>query len=255
LIYNCRAMRKPTPSTLVFFGLVVFNAALAAVASFLPQGAIPGAQEVEIPLMQIAIFSAGLVFFLYGGLGYVGLRLTRKLGYPDLLDARVTTRQRFVIPCIAGLWLGLIFIIADNVFARFHSYGPLPHPPFPTSIIASFSAGIGEEMVFRLFFISLLVWLVSRVAMKGQMERVVYWNAAIFSAVFFAAGHLPSVMLLLGVYTMAGIPPAMMAEIFLLNGALSLVAAYFMRRSGYLAAVTVHTSADIVWHVIWGLLR
>ena len=39
------------------------------------------------------------------------------------------------------------------------------------------------------------------------------------------------------------------------NQTLSLVAAYFLRRSGYLAAVTVHTSADTVWHVIWGLLR
>ena len=43
--------------------------------------------------------------------------------------------------------------------------------------------------------------------------------------------------------------------IFLLNGTLSLVAAYFFRRSGYLAAATVHTAADFVWHVLWGLLR
>jgi len=62
-------------------------------------------------------------------------------------------------------------------------------------------------------------------------------------------------MILLETSTPADIPPTMMAEIFLLNGVLSLVAAYFLRRSGYLAAATVHTSADLVWHVIWGLLR
>jgi membrane protease YdiL (CAAX protease family) len=248
-------MKKMSPSTIVFFGLVLLTAALAAIATFMPQGLDEMMPEDSAPLWQFALIAAGSVLFLYGGLGYVGLRLTRKLGYPDLLDTRVTTRQRFVIPCIVGLWLGLIFIVADNIFSRFHQYGPLPHPPFPTSILASFSAGIGEEMVFRLFFIPFLVWLISRVVLKGAQEQLTFWNAAIFSAIFFAAGHIPSVMYLLDVTTLSAIPPAMMAEIFLLNGALSLVAAYFLRRSGYLAAATVHTSADIVWHVIWGLLR
>jgi len=244
-----------TPSTMLFFGLVVLNALLAAVTTFMPQGTPTGMPEGESGLLLIAVMNGVLVLVAYGALGYVGLRLTRKLGYPDLLDARVSTRQRFVNPCIVGLWLGLIFIVADNIFSRFHQYGPLPHPPFPTSIVASFSAGIGEEMVFRMFFIPFLVWLISRVVLKGQQERVTYWNAAIFSAVFFAAGHIPAVMYLLDINTLSGIPAAMMAELFVLNGTLSLVAAYFLRRSGYLAAVTVHTSADIVWHVIWGLLR
>jgi membrane protease YdiL (CAAX protease family) len=235
--------------------LVVVNAVLAGVATFMPQGLPQALPDGELDLLPIALLNAGAVLFIYGGLGYAGLRLTRKLGYPDLLDTRVSTRQRFVPPTIVGLWLGLLFIVADNIFGRFHQYGPLPHPPFPTSVLASISAGIGEEMIFRLFFIPFLVWLISRVVLKGAQEQVVFWNAAIFSAIFFAAGHLPSVMFLLGTTSLSDIPAAMMAEIFLLNGTLSLVAAYFLRRSGYLAAATVHTSADIVWHVIWGLLR
>lgn len=248
-------MNRPSPSTIVFLGLVLLSAILAGVATFMPQGAALGLPEGEVDLLAFALMNAGIVLVLYGGLGYIGLRLTRKLEYPDLLDARVTNRQRFLNPCIAGLWLGLLFIIADNVFSRFHHYGPLPHPPFPTSVLASLSAGIGEEMVFRLFFIPLLVWLISHVVLKGKMERPIFWNAAIFSAMFFAIAHIPAVMLLLGMESPSEIPVPMMAELFLLNGSLSLVAAYFLRRSGYLAAVTVHTSADIVWHVIWGLLR
>jgi membrane protease YdiL (CAAX protease family) len=248
-------MNKTTLSTRVFFGLVVLNAILAALATTMPQGLPAELSENALPVVQLALVAASSMLVLYGGLGYLGLRLTRKLGYPDLVDARVTNRQRFLTPCIVGLWLGIVFIIADNLFSRFHSYGPLPHPPFPTSIVASLSAGIGEEMVFRLFFIPFLVWLVSRVVLKGAQERVTFWNAAIFSAIFFGAGHIPAIMILLDLNTPAAIPPALLAEVFLLNGLLSLVAAYFLRRSGYLAAVTVHTSADIVWHVIWGLLR
>lgn len=248
-------MDRLSTSTVVFIGLVVLNAILAGAITFMPQGTPLSMPEGEIDPLPLALMNAALVLFLYGGLGYIGLRLTRKLGYPDLLDARVTNRQRFLNPCIVGLWLGLLFIVADNLFGRLHPFGPLPHPPFPTSILASLSAGIGEEMVFRLFFIPLLVWLISHVVLKGEMERPVFWNAAIFSGVFFAVGHFPSVMLLLGLESVPEIPMPMMAELFLLNGTLSLVAAYFLRRSGYLAAVTVHTSANIVWHVLWGLLR
>jgi len=62
-------------------------------------------------------------------------------------------------------------------------------------------------------------------------------------------------MLLLQMGSLEDIPSVLISEIFLLNGALSLVAAYFLRRSGYLAAATVHTTTDLVWHVLWGLLR
>ena len=61
-------------------------------------------------------------------------------------------------------------------------------------------------------------------------------------------------MLLLDV-PFAAIPTAVFIEIFLLNGLLSMVAAFFLQRAGFLAAATVHASADIVWHVIWGLMR
>ena len=248
-------MRRFSPSTLVFFGLVLLNAALAASMSFLPQGieTVDGAEALSP--FTAAVINATVVLFIYGGAGYAGLRFSRKLGYPDLLDKKVTTRQRFITPCIAGLWIGLIFIIGDGIFSRFNSLGSLPHPPFPMSLLASVSAGIGEEMVFRLFFIPFLVWLISSVALKGEQKNAVFWVATFFSASFFAAAHIPSVMLMMGNPSYAAIPTAILIEIFVLNGLLSIVAAYFMRKSGYLAAVTVHTSADIVWHVIWGLLR
>ena len=248
-------MRRFSPSTLVFFGLVLLNAALAASMSFLPQGieTVDGAEALSP--FTAAVINATVVLFIYGGAGYAGLRFSRKLGYPDLLDKKVTTRQRFITPCIAGLWIGLIFIIGDGIFSRFHSLGSLPHPLFPMSLLASVSAGIGEEMVFRLFFIPFLVWLISSVALKGEQKNAVFWVATFFSASFFAAAHIPSVMLMMGNPSYAAIPTAILIEIFVLNGLLSIVAAYFMRKSGYLAAVTVHTSADIVWHVIWGLLR
>jgi hypothetical protein len=50
------------------------------------------------------------------------------------------------------------------------------------------------------------------------------------------------------------IPLVFLAEILLLNGLLSLVAAYYFRESGFLAAVGVHFWTDMVWHVLFGLV-
>lgn len=247
-------MGRFTISTLVYIVAVIVTAALAALMSFLPQGALPVPTDGTIPAPTAAAINAGIVLVLYGGLGWLGLTLWRKLGYPDVWDSFISRRERFINPAVAGLWLGLLFIVADNVFARFHSYGPLPHPPFPTSLVASFQAGLGEEIIFRLFFIPIVLWFISRIVLKGEQQERVFWIAAIFSAIFFAAGHIPTVMILFDL-PFDAIPTAVFIEVFLLNGTLSLVAAFFMKRAGFLAAATVHASADIVWHVIWGLMR
>ena len=42
--------------------------------------------------------------------------------------------------------------------------------------------------------------------------------------------------------------------IVLLNSIVSLFAAYYLRKSGFLAPVGIHFWTDIVWHVVWGLV-
>ena len=202
----------------------------------------------------IALASAAIILVLYGGLGFLGLKLSQKLGFADLWDPKVSNKQRFLLPALIGICLGIFFIIADAIFSQFQALGPLPHPPFPTSLAASAAAGIGEELIFRLFFISFGVWLISYVLLKGKWQNQIFWIVAVLSALAFALGHLPSMMLLLDFKTVGEIPPALMSEIILLNGVLSLFAAYYFRKFGFLAAVGIHFWADVVWHVIWGVV-
>jgi hypothetical protein len=60
-------------------------------------------------------------------------------------------------------------------------------------------------------------------------------------------------MVLFGYATAADVPPLLLSEILLLNGVLGVVAAHYLRRYGFLAAVGVHFWADVVWHVLWGM--
>jgi len=248
-------VKKADLSIKTYIALVIVLAILAAINIFLPQSSflpILPEQELPAPKPVLALVNVFIMLILYGGLGFIGLKLSKKLGFADIWDSRVTNKQRFLIPALVGIAIGVFFISADIILSQFHTLGPLPHPPFPTSLVASAVAGIGEEIIFRLFFISLWVWLISYVILKKRWQNQIFWIVAIFSALAFAFGHIPSVMLLFGLKNINQIPPALMSEIILLNGVLSLFAAYYFRKYGFLSAVGIHFWTDVIWHVIWG---
>ena len=249
-------MRHTNAATLsirLYLILIAVLMLAGAINLFLPQG-LPVA-EVPLPASKpiMTLITAAIYLIVYGGLGFIGLTLAHKLGFADLWDPAVSGRQRFLIPALVGIGLGVFFILIDQTLAPWHGVGPLPHPPFPTSIVASISAGIGEEIIFRLFFITFWVWLVSHLLLKGRWQSQIFWIVAVISALAFAFGHLPTVMFLLDVESMEAIPPLLMVEIVILNGTLSLFAAHYFRLYGFLAAVGIHFWADVIWHVIWGL--
>ena len=149
--------------------------------------------------------------------------------------------------CISGV----LFILIELIFSKYFTIGALPHPEFPHSIIASLSAGIGEELIFRLFFISFWVWLISHILLKKKWQNQIFWIISAFSALAFAFGHMPSIMILFNLSTLDEIPTPLLSEIIILNSLVSLPAAYYFRKYGFLAAVGIHFWTDIIWHVIY----
>lgn len=243
-----------TQSTKTYWSLILILAILSAVNVFLPNAFLLA--DVDIPTSKpiLALISFASMLVLYGGLGALGRVLAGKLGIPDLLEPSVNNRQRYVLPLFAGLAVGAFFIVADIALRPFHGLGAIPHPTFPASLVASVNAAIGEETIFRLFLIPFWVWLVSAVILKGRAQTQVFWVVALVSTVAFAAGHLPSVLLLLGIEQIADVPTAILVEVFLLNGVLSIAAAWLFLRYGFIAAVGTHFWTDIVWHVLYGLV-
>ncbi|HVP25065.1 MAG TPA: CPBP family glutamic-type intramembrane protease [Methanomicrobiales archaeon] len=241
-------------STKLLLLLDVILAVLTGIYVLSFQYPIPPGQVLPAPVPILAMGSAVGIFVLYGALGFIGLVLARRLGLPRIWDAKVSNRDRFLVPAIRGVGIGLFFIAADLVLRNFNGVGAIIHPPFPSSILASATAGIGEEMIFRLFLISLGTWLISVKILGGRRQDQVFWGMAVFSALLFGSGHLPALMVLFGISSFQQIPVIFLAEVLLLNGVLALAAAYYFKKSGFLAAVGVHFWTDVVWHVIFGML-
>lgn len=238
----------------IYLSLVIILAICSAINIFLPQGNLISSTPLPAskPVMALVVF--GIIFFLYGGLGFLGLYLSRKLGFTKIWDENVSNKQRFLTPLFTGIILGVFLIVMDLIFSQFNGIGRFIHPPFPTSFFASVTAGIGEEIIFRLFFISFWVWLISSLILKGKAKNKVFWIISIISAFVFAIGHIPSIMILFGMKSITEISPILWGEIILLNGTISIFCAYYFRKYGFLTAVGIHFWTDIVWHVVYGTI-
>jgi hypothetical protein len=248
---------EKTNSTRTFFLLIAVYALIAGISVFLPQDAsgltISNTKlPASVPVIVLVSVLAALV--IYGGLGYLGLILSRKLELPEMWDATISNRQRFLVPALVGFGCAIVIIIGDQIFAPINGIGHFPHPPFPTSITASIAAGIGEEIMFRLFFTSFWTWLIARIILRGRWQTQVYWVISVIAAIAFGMGHLPSIMFLYNWTSISQVPSTLLAEMILLNGVLSIFAAYYFKKYGFLAPVGIHFWADILWHVIWGLI-
>ena len=110
-------------------------------------------------------------------------------------------------------------------------------PPTVWKILGGLlTGGIIEEVMMRLFFMSLCVILLSLIFRKNEKEIPLraYVTANILAAVLFAAGHIPSTM------TMTALTPVILIRCFLLNGGLGLGFGYLYRKYGIGYAMIAH---------------
>jgi len=208
---------------------------------------------------------------LYGIIAAVGLFIASRigLGLPFLESwlagkpdwARV---RKFILPAILAGALAAIAIIAldSGIFAPRLSalltqlglnqaQGPGLVPPAWQGFLASFYGGVTEEILLRLFALSVFAWIgrfVNRTP-EGRPGLAALWVANVLAAVLFGLGHLPAT-------AAAGLPldAFVITRAIVLNGLAGLVFGWFYWTRGLEAAMVSHFSADIVLHVILPLV-
>jgi hypothetical protein len=242
--------------------LISVYALAAAVYVLLPGGmeanaSTFGAPLPPVPLWVLALANAGLVLVAYGAMAFGGDALARRAGLVGALPAKSRPADLWLRPALVGVAAGIGLVAGDRLTAAVSSFPGFPHPPFPSSLLASLTAGIGEEIAFRLFLLSLwalvLTWL-ARVLGGPGLRPATLATANVLAALAFAAGHLGSALMIAGVTSPAALPAAELIEMVVLNGGLGLLAGRAYLRHGLLAAAGVHFWADIVWHVLFPLI-
>ena len=104
--------------------------------------------------------------------------------------------------------------------------------------------GIVEELMLRLFFMSLIAWVLQKLLKKQTTGILVAAN--VIAAVLFAAGHLPATWALFG-----RLSPMLLFRCFLLNGGFGLFFGWLYRKHGIQYAMIAHAALHIVSKLIW----
>jgi hypothetical protein len=227
-------------------------AVFAAIAVPLLLPALPAeARSLPLPVPVFCCLLAVQLAVVYGSLGWAGLRLARFRGLEPapILTALVTphetsrTRFRPGVAIVAGVACGAFLIAAVATIRRFFP-GTLPDVLHPSGLAAAFVASmagsLGEEILFRLFLVSLLLRaLPARIA--GSVTAVG------LSSLAFAAAHAPAFLTLFGSWR--DVPHLSWVWLGGLNGLCGISFGILFLRRGIEAAVLAHLVTDVVWHV------
>lgn len=221
-------------------------------------GPMLASKPLPLPLPLLVLIQGTINFAVAIGLG---LLLARKvgLGAPILEGALYRTAysvsaRMIWISCLTGLSLGaLILAIAHMPFAAALSKlpgGSEKMMPWPARLLACFYGGLGEEMLARLFLLSLFIWLIGKCVRATNPGRsaAIFWPANLLAALLFGAGHLPFAAQL------TPLNAELITVVIALNALVALAFGYLYWKFGLEAAMLSHFSADIALHVIGPLL-
>ena len=135
----------------------------------------------------------------------IGMMLSERIGLQmPLVRAWATgeTRpkgQAILLPgLLVGAAVGVVMVGVDAIFFLRHlpeaMHSSFEIPVWKRLLAGIVYGGITEELLMRLFLLSLVAWLVGRwwKAAEGKPATGAFWAAIIVVAVLFGLGHLPA---------------------------------------------------------------
>lgn len=192
-----------------------------------------------------AVQSAGYGLLL----GAAGISLGKKTGLWK--DERSLTKKPLIAAAVVSAAGGLALILPDILFfgryseAILNSYAVKPTIPYLVAMV-TYGAVI-EEVMLRLFVMSLTAFILWKLFRKRSDKPTVgiLIAANVVTATLFAAGHLPTTLILLGD------SPMIIFRCFLLNGTFGLLFGRLYRKYGLRYAMLAHGGCHLISKLIW----
>lgn len=195
-----------------------------------------------------AVQTAGYALFC----GFFGYILSEKLGlWKPLRVEKKKLLHTLIISVIGGVMLSLDHWVFGSMIDGIREVNAASLT-VSGIVSAVLYGGIIEEVLLRLFFMSLIAWIIWKVFFrKYSSENIpsgVFIVSNIVSAMAFAVGHLPSTIAIFG-----GLTPLLLFRCFLFNGGFGLLFGWLYRKYGIIYSVCSHAVFHIISRLIWVL--
>jgi hypothetical protein len=224
-------MRKENlNSTIIFSGCIIW----CIITMLLGQSISQSTPDLRVwNWISVLEVACGLPFIM----------LQSKSGFPELFDKQVSNRKRFLIPILTGIVFGILDVLVIKVLQHPQPYDSMPPflQPFPYSIFLYTSGALSVEVWYRLIPLTLIMWLIGNILLKGKYNNQVFLAAAILTSLREPIEQLPegnslfiSYALITGFY-------------------MNLIQAFYFRKAGFLASLFVRLGHYLVWHILLGI--
>lgn len=205
-------------------------------------------QEKDVTKEMVAfstMFQYGITYGVI--LAVIGIMFSNKV---NLWEKFKFDKNGFILTMIISIISALLLFPGDKlIFGQFSSFVNDQYNVAPTisKILGGLLVGgIIEEVMMRLFFMSLLVFINSKLFYKNKKEIPIkiYVIANIISAFLFAIGHIPSTM------AMTTLTPVLLIRCFIFNGVFGLCFGYLYRKYGIGYAMMAHGFTHLISDII-----
>jgi membrane protease YdiL (CAAX protease family) len=213
--------------------------------------------EVVSAILVERVFLSGLAIC-------IGLILGPKVGLgAPLLEAWISDHpsryqrlRSILVACIIwGIVVGVVILCVDLVLADVlvpkwpestrRAEEIVKEMPLWKPALASFSAGVNEELWCRFCAMTLFAWLGCRLTRRSDPGTYIMCGANLLAALLFGVLHLPNALDLKIPMTVG-----VVCYVLLANGLAGVAFGWLYWRRGLAAAMLAHMSADIVLHVV-----
>ncbi len=242
---------------------VLWGASVFSILAILPyvttlQADVLQTLTIPLPLALLASVLQGAVLIAIVLL--IGLPLSERLGFEIPILKNLLSKQKIEVDVarivqrsiLFGFASGIAIILLDVLF-RSQGVDVMNQVSVPAwqGFLASFYGGISEEILLRLFFMTFVLWVMSKIIRpEGKVieNNLLMWSAILLAALLFGIGHLPVTA------SLTEITPLVIARALLLNGIGGVVFGWLYWKNGLESAMIAHFSADIILHVLLPLL-
>jgi membrane protease YdiL (CAAX protease family) len=221
-----------------------------------------------LPDLMLSVLTDTVIYSVLAGLGLflatrIGLGLPFLEGLYDKSERWRRLLQVGSLSILVGVFLVILLLVVDQVIFKDLVLNDLAaqglevkpnqanQPIWWQTFLASFYGGISEEIQLRLFVLTVVVWLGSRLWQDEGCHpgRGVLWAATIVSTLVFGLGHLPMLSASLAAAGLS-LTPVLILSTLTTNGIGGIILGWLYWSRGLESAMIAHFCADITLHMI-----
>lgn len=208
--------------------------------------------QIPLPFPIILLLSIIQNTIIFSIVIFFGLFLSKKIWFwtryleEYLVNKKFTNQMKsvFKISVFFWLWTWILIVLIDILFKNIGVvvWWDLSIPIWQWAL-ASFYWWFSEEILLRLFLMSLVIWILN-ILLKRKENFWIIWSAIIISAILFWIWHLPALA------SISELTPLVIFRTILLNTIWGIVFWYLYWKQWLESSMIAHFSADIVLQVL-----